>query len=629
MNTASVIASIESALDAIRPSGATPVETGALPVSKTTARNSPGTAKASSKGSTTKKPAGNTKKSGPKTTKKASLPKKGKHARDLLKRDGSGTKSVGKDGITTLYGQQSVTCTDYEHEVYAYNDVNQVPYVVKCGGDALGDTPFTMNNVQDFNACFQLCDTYDTGCTGFSWQEANLGDSGMGSCLIKTATSQSLTNYGGGGAFTTGVAGVMRAFYTAQVTPSTTTTVPTTTATTVASVPTESGGSAAGAGAAGSAGSGSGTTVGGSGSGSTGGSGSGSGAGGAASGGNTVATTNNPATGGVTQGAGNTATTAAAQPPASTGPCSQVTAVLSPQPSLVSANDFITSPQLRSNALSATTPSGYTPVFQGYYESLSMNGYLGYTELGGYDTDACAFQCDRVSACVGFNIWYERNAGQEPYPQYSQADCPNPPAITRVKCSIWSQQPSGLSATNYGGWRVGFALAIAGSNAYVKTSSYKAASAGPATSVTNFNYPSALGGAVSVPAAQKSKIIGARFFSEQWNPQLCATACYNLTQTNLAHAVSSKAKTYTGEYRIVALHHALLTILRSLQLFQHVCIEQEQCICWHVLQHVHVTQCGDGRQASHIRLGRRDRVHDFKLIWLLGQCTGERQTWWW
>lgn len=87
---------------------------------------------------------------------------------------------------------------------------------------------------------------------------------------------------------------------------------------------------------------------------------------------------------------------------ASSSPSVVKRAVCSPQPSgygpvTTSPRDdaasFLANPVYANAALSAAVPSGYVQTFRNLTASSSAYGYLGFTNLKAYDTQACATKC--------------------------------------------------------------------------------------------------------------------------------------------------------------------------------------------------------------------------------------------
>ncbi|PNS19067.1 hypothetical protein CAC42_1803 [Sphaceloma murrayae] len=124
---------------------------------------------------------------------------------------------------------------------------------------------------------------------------------------------------------------------------------------------------------------------------------------------------------------------------------------------------FAKNPFYANAALSAETPEGYNVSFTNWNASNQAYGYLGYHLLDTYNTSVCASRCDSIEDCLAFNIYFERDPTVDPQ-IYS---CPNPPSTTNIKCVFWSGPINKANANNYGQWRGGFQVAIAGSNGYV------------------------------------------------------------------------------------------------------------------------------------------------------------------
>lgn len=116
---------------------------------------------------------------------------------------------------------------------------------------------------------------------------------------------------------------------------------------------------------------------------------------------------------------------------------------------------------LRKNARSAGTPSGYTKSFSDLAASTQQIGYLTYKNLetGTYAVDDCAAFCNSEKYCLAFNIFYERDPSKDP-----ASTCDNPEPITNVKCSIYGYPVAEASATNEGQFRENFHVVITGSN---------------------------------------------------------------------------------------------------------------------------------------------------------------------
>ena len=114
----------------------------------------------------------------------------------------------------------------------------------------------------------------------------------------------------------------------------------------------------------------------------------------------------------------------------------------------------------QSLATKATLPSGYTLAYQNLNSSLTAANYMGYFTVQSYDPSVCASACDNTKGCTAFNIYMERSPTMSP----DDTNCPNPPSTNKIGCSFWGTVATTQAATNYGQWRSGFNVVIAGSN---------------------------------------------------------------------------------------------------------------------------------------------------------------------
>ena len=94
-------------------------------------------------------------------------------------------------------------------------------------------------------------------------------------------------------------------------------------------------------------------------------------------------------------------------------------------------------------ASAAPTPSGYTNTFTNLNASSNAYGYMGFTTLSSYDSNACAAKCNAITDCIAINIFFERDATLDVGP-----GCPNPPSTTNIKCVFCSAE--GRSALSPG-----------------------------------------------------------------------------------------------------------------------------------------------------------------------------------
>ena len=111
---------------------------------------------------------------------------------------------------------------------------------------------------------------------------------------------------------------------------------------------------------------------------------------------------------------------------------------------------------------SARAPLDYDLVF--YNETGSTNdteNYLGYRTLQSYNVTQCAEECDSKPSCTSFNIFFERDPSLNPD---KDAGCANPASLTNIKCSWWTSAISASVANNTGETRIGFQIAVTGSN---------------------------------------------------------------------------------------------------------------------------------------------------------------------
>ncbi|PNS19046.1 hypothetical protein CAC42_1782 [Sphaceloma murrayae] len=128
-------------------------------------------------------------------------------------------------------------------------------------------------------------------------------------------------------------------------------------------------------------------------------------------------------------------------------------------------NSFVKDQYYSNAADNAVTPSGYTQVFQDIVAANSADNYMGFTFLTTYDVSGCAAQCNSISGCTSFNIYFERDPVMAP----DATACPNPPSLTRIKCVWWGGLVSLDNANNYGNLQADFYVAVAGSNGYENT----------------------------------------------------------------------------------------------------------------------------------------------------------------
>lgn len=143
-------------------------------------------------------------------------------------------------------------------------------------------------------------------------------------------------------------------------------------------------------------------------------------------------------------------------------------------PSTDTAAAFVKYTVFHGDAISAALPSGYLISFAASNAAVQQNtDFMTYYLLPSYNTQTCADYCTNTYGCQAWNIFFERAPSVNP-----AVGCPNPPSVTYVKCSLFSQTvASSQLATNAGQWRgpysganvtQNFQVVIAGSNAFNK-----------------------------------------------------------------------------------------------------------------------------------------------------------------
>ncbi|KAJ9644470.1 hypothetical protein H2199_003433 [Coniosporium tulheliwenetii] len=166
-------------------------------------------------------------------------------------------------------------------------------------------------------------------------------------------------------------------------------------------------------------------------------------------------------------------------------------------------------------AIGAPVPSGYTNTFTNLKASNNAYGYMGFTTLKTYDSNACASKCNAIMGCAAFNLYFERNPINAP-----GDDCKNPPSSTHIKCVFWGGPVFTENAKNSGQWRRDFQVVIAGSNGYVSNS---------IKPIQGYTGPTYLGKAsIQAPldCSGSNTIVGSTMFTEgPFDAGLCASAC--------------------------------------------------------------------------------------------------------
>ncbi|KAI0010758.1 hypothetical protein F4779DRAFT_638391 [Xylariaceae sp. FL0662B] len=177
----------------------------------------------------------------------------------------------------------------------------------------------------------------------------------------------------------------------------------------------------------------------------------------------------------------------------------------------------------------APVPAGYNLSFFNLHASNIAYGYLGYTTLDSYNTEACARQCDSITGCSGVNIYFERDPSVEPGP-----GCENPPSTTVIKCVFWGGNVVAENAKNDGQWRSDFHVVIAGSNGYMKT-------AIPPVPGFNGEPLGSLTIDATVDCNGKNTYIGSKIFTTSvFDPNLCAAACTSQNEYDLLHLLTGE-----------------------------------------------------------------------------------------
>lgn len=192
----------------------------------------------------------------------------------------------------------------------------------------------------------------------------------------------------------------------------------------------------------------------------------------------------------------------------------------------------------RSDAAAASVANNANPAPTGYYQSFkNLQGAIDTMQsLGrvvanttkGYDPDFCAAQCNALSDCLAFNIFFERSPTKTPGP-----NCPNPPAFANIKCSLWGVAINANTATNRGSRNRQFDSAIAGSNGYI---SWRFA--GPIEGWQSQTLASSIMNAPLYDCANTLTYLGYKLFQNRptsIDPRLCAAACDEQTAYNKAH----------------------------------------------------------------------------------------------
>lgn len=112
--------------------------------------------------------------------------------------------------------------------------------------------------------------------------------------------------------------------------------------------------------------------------------------------------------------------------------------------------------------------------------------------------------------------------------------CEDPPSTTVIKCVFWGGPVTSDTATNEGQWREDFHVVIAGSNGYVKYGM---------PDVTGYSSVTLKDAAINAPldCAGYDTYMGVKIFTNSgpFDPSLCAAACTETSEYNLAHPPAS------------------------------------------------------------------------------------------
>jgi hypothetical protein len=187
--------------------------------------------------------------------------------------------------------------------------------------------------------------------------------------------------------------------------------------------------------------------------------------------------------------------------------------------------------EFQRESLSAITPLGYESTFKDLNASVSGVTYLGLTTYTSYDVGKCGAQCDSTKLCTGFNIYVERDPSVNPH-----LNCSNPASITNYKCTLWGSSVEQSMATNYGQYREGFHVVIAGSNGYTKPA--------PPPKCHGWAPPQKCGDGKKAHSHPQSSI-GEHFFPGPFNPDYCSAFAAEQNKKN-EHKINSWKPTLTN-----------------------------------------------------------------------------------
>ncbi|THY00180.1 hypothetical protein D6D01_10423, partial [Aureobasidium pullulans] len=175
----------------------------------------------------------------------------------------------------------------------------------------------------------------------------------------------------------------------------------------------------------------------------------------------------------------------------------------------------------------SSTASNPPMTFKDLSASSSANSYLGLYTLESYDVAECAAICDK-----------NPTNNDSTAPTVWGYNCPNPALMTSYKCTLWGSALSASTATNTGGWRSAFQVAITASNGYDKTNATIPET--PSNSPKNCGHK-----AMNSP----QNWMGSRFFPGPFNPQLCGNFAIAQNYQNKA-AAKATGKNYYQPYNM-------------------------------------------------------------------------------
>ncbi|KAL9103931.1 MAG: hypothetical protein Q9163_001079 [Psora crenata] len=112
----------------------------------------------------------------------------------------------------------------------------------------------------------------------------------------------------------------------------------------------------------------------------------------------------------------------------------------------------------------ATTPNGYKLAFGNVQALESSTVFLATLILDSYDPQSCASHCDGDSSCASFATVIER----DPSVYINAVTCPNPPSVTRFRCTFFGAAATEAPASSEGAVVAQFHVVWAGGNVYNK-----------------------------------------------------------------------------------------------------------------------------------------------------------------